>query len=211
MRLYGYRPSMNAYKVRLLLSQLRLAYEWVEVSIFEGASHTEEFLKMNPAGAVPVLEPEPGEYISESNAILCYLAEGTSFFSSERWAKAKTLQWLFFEQDYVQPSLATLRHWRLTGKISRRAPEDVANREKSTFGMLQALSRGLGAKDFLVGNYSIADIALFAYVHRAAEAGFDLADFPAIQRWAERVKRTKDFTDEIYLYDIDPHSSAELR
>lgn len=208
MRLYGYRPSLNVYKVRLLLAQLAIPYDYEEVSIFEGATHTEEFFHKNPGGAVPVLETEPGFFISESNAILYYLAENTPFLPHDPWNKAKALQWMFFEQDYIQPTIATLRYWRLTQKV--RSEHDIANRRKGAMRTLEAISRSLADRDFLLRKYSIADIALYAYTHRAEEAGIDLAPYPAIRNWIEKIQAKPNYTDEIYPYDIDPHAMKEL-
>ena len=210
MRLYGYKPSLNVYKVRLALAQLQIPYEEIDISIFEGASHTSEFLKKNPAGAVPVLEPEEGKFLSESNAILCYLAEGTFLLPGEKWQRAKILQWLFFEQDYVQPSIATLRYWHLTKKIGTRMDDDIANRKKGAIRVLEALSQILQNQDFLAGSYSIADIALYSYTHRAEEGGVDLQPYPQVRKWLSKVENTENYTDEIYPYDIDPHAIKEL-
>ena len=117
MKLYDYLPSQNGFKIRLLLQHLGQPYQHVPVAIFQGESRTPEFLEKNPVGAIPVLEPEPGEYIAESNAILCYLAEGTAYLPSERLARARVMQWLFFEQYYVEPTIGTLRFWVLAGKV----------------------------------------------------------------------------------------------
>src|SRR5258708_29074501 len=119
LRLYDYLPSQNAWKVRLLLSHLGLEYERVPVSIFEGESHTEAYLEKSPAGAVPVLEVEPGRTIAESNAILCYLAEGTPYLPQDRFERAHVIQWLFFEQYSHEPNIATLRYW-----ITHELPDD---------------------------------------------------------------------------------------
>ena len=91
---------------------------------------------------MPVLEPEPGKFIAESNAILCYLAEGTRYFAGDRVNRAKILQWLFFEQSYVEPTIGSLRYWRLTGKYERRKAEAPA-RERMATGALEALNREL--------------------------------------------------------------------
>lgn len=211
LRLYDYLPSQNAYKVRLLLAHLGIPYEQSFVSIFGGESRKPEFLAKNPAGAVPVLEPEPGIYIAESNAILCYLAEGTRYLPADRLGRARVMQWLFFEQDYVQPTIATLRHWTLTGKLARRAPEEVARRRGGGEHALDAIERGLAQRPFLGGaDYSIADMAVFAYAHRADEAGFDLSRRGVFNRWVERVKAEPGHLAEMFPYSIDPHSSREL-
>ncbi len=209
MKLYDYPASQNAWKVRTLLQHLGITYESVPVAIFQGESHTAEFLNRNPAGAVPVLEPEPGKFIAESNAILCYLAEGTRYFSGDRLNRARILQWLFFEQSYVEPTIGSLRYWRLTGKYERRKAEAPA-RERMATGALEALNRELARRPYLAGDYSIADIAVFAYSHRAEEAGFDLAPYPAFRRWIEHIKNEQGPLPPVVLYSADPDSSRDL-
>src|SRR5947207_7201863 len=128
LRLYDYLPSQNAWKVRLLLNHLGLQYERVPVSIFEGESHTDAYLEKNPAGAVPVLEVEPGRFIAESNAILCYLAEGTSYLPADRFERAQVMQWLLFEQSYVEPQIRSHRYWTLTGNVAKTCAHKVEAR-----------------------------------------------------------------------------------
>ena len=93
---YGMKASGNCYKLQLLMAQLGLAHRWVEVDSTRGQTRTPEFLARNPNGKVPLLELEDGRRLPESNAILCYLAEGTPFLPQDRWARAQVLQWLFF-------------------------------------------------------------------------------------------------------------------
>lgn len=203
LKLHDYLPSQNGFKIRLLLQQLRQQYEHVPVAIFQGESRTPEFLQKNPIGAIPVLEPQPGVYIAESNAILCYLAEGTEYLPSERLARARVMQWLFFEQYYIEPTVGTLRYWALAGKL--KANEAVAAVKRSSGERaLDALERHLGQHPFLANDsYSIADIAVFAYSHLAAEGHFDLASRPAFLRWVERVKLQAGTLPQIYPYTPD--------
>jgi glutathione S-transferase len=211
LKLHDYGPSQNAWKVRTLLSHLRLSYETVPTSIFEGESHTPAFLEMNPAGAVPVLEVGPGRYVAESNAILCYLAEGTPYLPADPFARGKVLQWLFFEQDYIQPSIATLRHWTMTGKLARRSADQVSPRRAAAAATLAALDRHLQSCDYLANNsYSIADIAVFAYSHRAEEGGCDLSGYPAFRAWVGRVASRPEGLPPVIPYSVDPHSVKEL-
>ncbi|HUN48785.1 MAG TPA: glutathione S-transferase family protein [Stellaceae bacterium] len=211
LRLYDYLPSQNAWKVRLLLSHLRLPYERVPVSIFEGESHREDFLAKNPAGAVPVLEVEPGRFIAESNAILCYLAENTPYLPAERLARAKVMQWLFFEQSYVEPQIGSLRYWTLTGKLARRSAEMIAAKRSASEKALAALERQLAMTPFLAGErYTIADMAVFAYAALAEEAGLDLAPYRAFRAWIARVAAEPGFLAERFPYAIDPHAEKEL-
>ncbi|TIP34517.1 MAG: glutathione S-transferase family protein, partial [Mesorhizobium sp.] len=187
LTLYDYLPSQNAWKVRVLLGLLGIAYETRMVSIFEGESRTEAFLKLNPAGAVPVLAVENGQAIAESNAILTLVAEGTPYLPADRLARAKVMQWLFFEQYYVEPVIGSLRFWTLTGRLERNQAL-VAGKGEAGVRALVALERSLADKPFLVGDrLTIADIAVYAYSHRAEDCGFFLADYPAVEAWVERV------------------------
>jgi len=211
LRLYDYLPSQNAWKVRCLLNHLGQPYERTIVSIFEGESRTETFLGRNPVGAVPVLELESGVSIAESNAILCYLAEGTAYLPGDRLARATVMQWLFFEQSYVEPQIGSLRYWTLTGKLARRAPELIEGKRAYGLRALAALERHLATNEFLAnGIYSIADIAVFAYAGLAAEAGFDLAPYPGFGGWCRRVRAQPGFLAEMHPYAIDPHATKEL-
>lgn len=212
MKLYDYLPSQNAYKVRLLLRRLGLQVETVHVSLFEGESHTPEFLARNPAGAVPVLELDDGRCIAESNAILCFLAEGSPYLPNEAVDRAQVMQWLFFEQDAVQPSIATLRHWTMTGKLTRRHAEVVAQRRAQGECALDVLERHLDTRTYLVaGRFTIADIAVHAYTHLAPEGGFDMSPRPAITRWCQRIASEFGPLPEVVPYAVDTHSSKELR
>jgi len=203
LKLYDYLPSQNGFKIRLLLQHLGQPYQHVPVAIFQGESRTPEFLEKNPVGAIPVLEPEPGVHIAESNAILCYLAEGTAYLPAERLARARVMQWLFFEQYYVEPTIGTLRFWVLTNKV--KANEALAAGKRGAGERaLDALERHLSRHPFLANDsYSIADIAVFAYSHRAADAQFDLSSRPSFVRWIERVKGESAVLPKIYPYTPD--------
>ncbi|SFP38726.1 glutathione S-transferase [Mesorhizobium sp. NFR06] len=208
LTLYDYLPSQNAWKVRVLLGLLGIAYETRIVSIFEGESHTDAFLKLNPAGAVPVLAVENGEAIAESNAILACVAEGTPYLPADRLARAKVMQWLFFEQYYVEPVIGSLRFWTLTGRLERNQAL-VAGKRETGARALGALERSLQATPFLVGNtLTIADIAVYAYSHRAEDCGFSLADYPAVGAWIGRVGEVIGPGYPVHPYGIDPHSGG---
>jgi glutathione S-transferase len=200
VRLYDYAPSMNAYKVRLLLAHLRISYETQWVDIFEGEARTPQFLRMNPSGQVPVLEPRAGVYLPESNAILYYLAQGTPYWPVDTLEQAQALRWMFFEQEVHQPSVATLRHWTLTGKLARY-PGLVASKRKQGRAVLAAMDGHLAGQLFFAGpQYSIADMSLYAYTHLAHEGGFVLEDYPAVVAWLARVKGQPGHLDEVFPY-----------
>ena len=188
LTLHDYLPSMNGGKVRVLLGHLGLAYQSKPVAIFSGASRARDFLDLNPVGAIPVLELEDGRTLAESNAILVFLATGTHFLPAERYAHAKVMQWLFFEQYYVEPAIGTLRFWTLTGRLEHNSGSMVDSRRESGARALSALERVLQSAAFLVEDrLSIADIAVYAYGHRAEEAGFALQAYPAVSGWITRV------------------------
>jgi glutathione S-transferase len=210
LTLYDYLPSQNAYKVRLLLHHLQRPYRTQIVSIFEGEGQHPQFLAVNPTGAVPAIALEDGRVLAESNAILAYLAHGTPYLPQDPFDNAKVHQWLSFEQDYVT-SIATLRHWTLTGKLARR-PEALADRHRQVgTKALAILDRELAKRPFIAGDsYTIADMSLFAYTHRAGEAGFVLERFPHVLAWIERVRSQPGFLATCHPYSIDPFSSGEL-
>jgi glutathione S-transferase len=210
LTLYDYLPSQNAYKVRLLLSHLGLPYRTRIISIFEGEGQQPEYLAINPAGAVPALRLDDGRVLAESNAILTYLATGTPYLPGEAFAAAKVQQWMSFEQDYVV-NIASLRHWTLTGKLARRPAALVEMRRSGGLRALQVLERELALRPFITGDaYTIADISLFAYTHRADEAGLPLSDFPHVCAWIARVRKQPGFLADHHPYSIDPFSSREL-
>jgi glutathione S-transferase len=208
LRLYDYLPSQNGWKVRVLFGLLKIPYHSQIVSIFEGASRTERFLSLNPAGAIPVLELEDGRTIAESNAILAYLAEGTFFLPADRYQRAKVMQWLSFEQHNVEPVIGSLRFWTLTGRLERNR-NVVAGKRDAGARTLAAMDRGLANTPFLVDkDLSIADIAVYAYSHRAEDCGFDLRDYPAVSAWHGRVRDAIGPDYPVYPYSVDPHSGV---
>jgi glutathione S-transferase len=189
MRLFDYLDSGNGYKVRLLLAQLGRAYEWTPVDIDRNETRTPDFLARNPNGRIPTLQLDDGSHLWESNAILWYLAEGTPFAPASALARARTLQWMFFEQYSHEPFVATPRY------IVRHLPPDHPRRTElparleKGHAALAVMEQHLARNDFFVdGRYGLADIALYAYTHVAPDGGLDLAPYPAVNRWLARVK-----------------------
>ena len=192
MKLYSVAYSGNSYKVRLLLAQLGIPCEIVEVDILNGASRTPEFLKINPNGRTPVLVDD-GFILAESNAILAYLARGTKFLPEERQKFGLVFQWLFFEQYSHEPFIATSRFWLQHKPDSPEKTALLAAKRDGGWAALKVMEEHLARNDYFVGDYSIADIALFAYTHVADEGGFPLDDFPKIRAWVERVEAQPGF------------------
>jgi glutathione S-transferase len=209
--LYDYLPSQNGYKVRLLLSHLRRPWRTKAVAIFDGGGQSDEFRAKSPTGAVPVLELEDGRVLAESNAILGYLAEGTAYLPTDPWERAQVFRWMYFEEDFIQNGLASLRHWTMTGKLARRSAEMIAAKQAVSRKTLKILDAWLERRPFLTDSgYTIADMSVFAYVGRADEAGFPLANYPAVNSWVTRVRAQDGFLDTVYPYSIDPSSGSEL-
>ncbi len=187
-RLYEYAPSGNCYKIRLLLGLLGIKFERVAVDIQSGGSRTEEFLKLNANGRVPVLVHDD-RVLTESNAILWYLGRGTLYVPDDKLDQARVLQWMFFEQYSHEPYIATLRNWiSYTGKEKEFA-EEIEKRRPLGYAALDVMNKRLSKHHFFVGEqYSIADISLFAYTHVANEGGFELKSYSGIIDWLARVR-----------------------
>ena len=189
IRLYDYLPSGNGYKVRLLLTQLGIPFERIELDILKGTTRTPEFLQKNLNGRIPVVELEDGGFLAESNAILFYFAEGTPFLPADRWQRAQALQWMFFEQYSHEPNIATSRFWLQHLELTPERKAALAQKRPLGYAALDVMEKHLTGRSFFVGEqYSIADIALYAYTHVAGEGGFDLAKYPNIRAWLERVQ-----------------------
>jgi len=178
LTLYDYLPSQNAWKVRALLNHLGKPYQQEFISIFEAQGQTEAYRRINPTGAVPAIRLDDGQTIAESNAILFYLARNTPYLPDNPIEQAQVMQWLCFESDYVQASVATLRHWVLTGKDKNRSKELLDRKIAASKKVLGILNNALGGRVFLTGStYTIADIAVFSYVHLANDARLDLDSY----------------------------------
>jgi glutathione S-transferase len=184
-RLYDYLPSSNGYKVRLTLRYLGLPYERVEVDVKQRCNRLPDFLAKNPNGRVPLLEVRDRGYLAESNAILWYLAEESSLIPSDRFDRSRMLQWMSFEQYYLEPSIGTVRYWICILKKTRAdLGEKLIELKKKGYAALDTLEEGLRGRTFLVAEqYTLADISAYACAHVASEAEFDLTPYPNIQRW----------------------------
>ncbi|MGH8188492.1 MAG: glutathione S-transferase family protein [Steroidobacteraceae bacterium] len=187
-RLYDYLPSGNGYKCRLVLKQLGLKYELIRLDIRTGATRTPEFLALNPNGRIPLLEVPGKGYLPESHAIMWFLAEGSRLIPGDALERARMWQWMCFEQYNLEPNVATVRFWMSLGKTRTELGEKLVEKKKLGYAALDVLEEGLRGRSYLVANqYSLADISLFAYTHVAHEGGFDLAPYPNIRGWCDRV------------------------
>ena len=205
MRLYDYAPSANCYKPRLLLALLERDYERVPIDIFAGDTLTDAYVAVNPARETPALELDDGTVLTQSNAILWFLAEGTTFLPQDSLERGQVVQWLFFEQERVMVGIGGARFRILTG----RTPELIPARLELGESALTMLEAHLEGRSYLVGNScSIADLSNFAYAHVAQDAGFRLTDYPAVSGWLERVRALPRFIDDLAPYPDNARAGA---
>jgi len=170
------------------MSLLGIEHEWIAINILGGETQTDDFKLKNPNAKIPTLEMANETYLWESNAILNFLAAGTSFLPDDPWLRAKVLQWQFFEQYSHEPYIAVARFIaKFLGMPDDRA-QDYRDKQQGGKKALAIMENCLQKSSYLVGNrYTIADISLYAYTHVAHEGGFDLAEYGAISNWLERI------------------------
>lgn len=201
--LYSMPSSGNSYKVRLLLAQLGVPFKHVAAE-YEGEdslTRTAEFRALNPTGKVPLIVFENGETLSESNAILTYFGEGTAFVPQDKLARARMLQWMFFEQNMHEGSVAVRRAtFTYPQREMDRSPERMAALLDAGHAALDVMEVQLGKTDFLAGEaYSLADICLYAYTNGCEIGGFDLQPRPHIRAWLKRVASQKGYVEPDWL------------
>ena len=189
IKLYGMSGSGNCYKPALLMRQRGIEFQWQEVDVMGGETRSPAYIAKNPNGKVPLLELQPGEYLAESNAMLCYLAEGSDFLPTHQLTRARVMEWLFFEQYSHEPYIATVRFWVHYAGKGQEWREKIAQTMVKGHAALAVMEQRLGRSPYLAcGHYTIADIALYAYTHVAHQGGYQLDRYPALRRWLARVE-----------------------
>ena len=193
--LHQMQMSGNCYKVRLCAAQAGIPLTLKDYGLHDGSTRTPEFLKLNPNGRVPLVEFEDGRLLPESGAILFHFTDGTKLQPDNAWDRAQMLQWMFFEQYSHEPYIAVARFW-----LHFATPEALAAKQHLVpewhakgRAALAVMESHLATHDWFAGGaYSIADIALYAYTHSAADGGFELSEFPRVTRWLSRVAGVPD-------------------
>jgi len=188
MKIYGDVNSGNCLKVKWVCDHLALPYNWIAIDALKGETRTAEFLKRNGAGQVPTIELDDGRTLAQSNAIIRYLARGSSLIPPDAFAQAKMDEWLFWEQYSHEPYVAVCRFqmFYLKKPASELDPEKV----KRGYAALARMEQQLAATPFLIGNLvSLADISLLAYTRLAHEGGFDLDGYSALRRWIAETEK----------------------
>ena len=189
MHIYGDLMSGNCFKVKMILDLTGQIYDWIDVDILKGESQTDDFLALNPNGKIPLLRLADGSCLAESNAILFYLAQNTDFLPKDSWEQGQILQWMFFEQYSHEPFIAVARFIQKYLKMPEDRQAEYQAKQIGGHKALAVMEKHLQDRSYFVGDRAtIADIALYAYTHVAAEGGFDLSDYPAIQQWLRRIR-----------------------
>lgn len=187
IKLYGSSDSGNALKARWVAERLGLSFEWIETSAFNGETRSPEFLKLNPAGQVPVVVLADGRTLAQSNAIMLHLAEGSDLIPRDPYARAKMMEWLFWEQNaheiYIAVRIARVHYLK-----QREEDLDPALMTRGN-AALARMEEQLSRAPYLIGDaLTLADIALLAYTRKAELGGFDLASYPSVQVWIARME-----------------------
>ena len=189
MKIYGDVQSGNCYKIKLLVSLLDIEHEWIHIDILNSETHTSKFLAKNPNAKIPVLELNDGRCLSESNAILNYLAAGTDLLSDDPYEYSIIQQWQFFEQYSHEPFIAVARFIAKYLGLPDERRAEYESKQEGGHKALQVMERQLQQTAYLAGDQlSTADISLYGYTHVAAEGGFDLCEYPAILQWIDCIQ-----------------------
>lgn len=201
MKVLGDISSGNCYKVKLVLAHLGIEHEWIHVDILKGESQTAAFLELNPKGKIPVVQLDSGDVLTESNAIIDYLADGTELYPADKLARTRILEWQFFEQYSHEPYIAVARFINKYLGMPENRRADFEAKQTGGIKALQVMERQLATTPYLTGEQlTAADISLYAYTHVAHEGGFELSNFPAITAWLARVaQHPKHVTMEQFL------------
>ena len=187
MKIYGDKISGNCLKVKWTADYLGLTYDWIDIDILAGETRTPEFLSINASAQVPTIELNDGRHLSQSNAIILHLAEGSALIPGDAFLRAKMLEYMFWEQYSHEPYIAVCRfqHHYLNIPLAELDKDKVDR----GYHALDTMERWLTDTVFVVGEHvTCADIALVAYTRWAHEGGFELANFAGIRRWIARVE-----------------------
>lgn len=194
MKIYGDKRSGNCYKLQLVCALTNTPYQWQDIDILQGQTRTDEFLTKNPWGKIPLLELDDGRKLSESNAIVNFIAQGSELLPDDPWMLAQVQQWQFFEQYSHEPCIAVCRFIQLYLGMSAHRLQEYDEKFQAGLRALAYLEQQLQQHNFLVDNrLTTADISLFAYTHVAHEGGFDLQHYPAILAWIHRIQEQPGF------------------
>jgi len=194
MQIYGDVKSGNCYKLKLLCALLSIDHDWIAIDILQGETRSEHFLSLNPNGQIPVCITDEGDVLTQSNAILYYLAHNSRYWPQDRLTQTRVLEWQFFEQYSHEPGIAVARFIKLYQGMPEDRRDEYQDRLKAGYRALDVMEVRLLQQDFLASDdCSLADISLYAYTHVAHEGGFELTDYPAIRSWITRIQELQGY------------------
>jgi glutathione S-transferase len=189
MKIYGDVRSGNCYKLKLLCALLAIEHDWIAVDILRGETRSDKFLALNPNAQIPVCVTDDGEILTQSNAILYYLGQGSPYWPTDLLAQTRVLEWQFFEQYSHEPGVAVARFIRLYQGIPADRQDEYQACLQNGYRALDVMEARLQQQIYLATDFvSLADISLYAYTHVAHEGGFDLSTYPAIRAWISRIQ-----------------------
>jgi glutathione S-transferase len=193
MKIYGDTNSGNCLKVKWVCDHLALPYTWVAVDTMKSETRTPQFLAMNGAGQVPVVQLDDGRTLAQSNAIIRYLARDSDLIPTDAYLAAKMDEWLFWEQYSHEPYIAVCRFQMVY--LGKPASDLDPDKTKRGYAALARMEHQLAMTRFLVGDVmSLADVALLAYTRVAHEGGFDLSSYASVRRWIGDAERELNLT-----------------
>ncbi|MDD3352816.1 glutathione S-transferase N-terminal domain-containing protein [Zoogloea sp.] len=187
-------PAPNGHKVQILVEELGIPYRLIPIDITRGDQHAASYRAINPNGKIPAIvdhAPTGGGdplTVFESGGILLYLAgkEGR-FLPADLRLRGEVLQWLFWQVGGLGPMMGQAQHF------FRYAPQPVPyaleRYQNETRRLLQVLDQRLAGRDYLCGDYSVADMACFPWIRIHALTGVSLAPFAHVQAWYGRVRQ----------------------
>ncbi|HEY7578325.1 MAG TPA: glutathione S-transferase N-terminal domain-containing protein [Acetobacteraceae bacterium] len=184
---FYYWPTPNGWKVSIMLEESGLPYRMVPVNIGQGDQFKPEFLAISPNNRMPAIVDD-GMPVFESGAILLHLAEKAGrFMPTDPIGRKETLEWLFWQVGNLGPMAGQLSHFVNYAQgehpYSHQRYADEYNR------CLGVLERRLRGRDYILGEYSIADMASFPWVLISKPLGQALDEFPNVARWREAIKQ----------------------
>jgi GSH-dependent disulfide-bond oxidoreductase len=209
-----YWTTPNGHKITIFLEEAQLPYTIHPINIGKGEQFAPEFLAMSPNNRIPAIcdrtPQDGGDPISvfESGAILQYLAEKTGqFLSTDLRQRTETMEWLFWQMGGLGPMLGQNHHF------SQYAPEKIPyaidRYVRETTRLYGVLNNRLAERDFIAGDYSIADMACYPWIVPHERQGQTLADFPHLQRWFEHIK-ARPAVEQAYAKAADISSPSTM-
>jgi GST-like protein len=182
----------NGKKVSVMLEEVELSYEVHPINIAKGDQLKPEYLAINPNNKIPAIIDTDGPggkplKLFESGAILMYLAEKTGKFLPQEMAKRyEVIQWLMFQMGGVGPMFGQANYFY---RLEEKVPFAIDRYYKEAIRLYKVLEQTLGQKDYLAGDYSIADIATYPWVGRHEGHNVKLEEFPNVKRWFETISQ----------------------